>query len=150
MSVGDTCNRDVITVDTAASVHEAARLMRNHHVGDLIITRDRREEIVPVGIVTDRDLVLEVLATDLDPASVTVGDLFASSVLVTASVDDDLEATLARMREHAIRRMPIVETDGSLAGIITMDDMLQLIANQLERTVDLVVRQPDLEARRRV
>ena len=110
MSVGQACNREVVTIDAAGSVHEAARLMREHHVGDL----------------------------------------FFSSVLVTSSVDDELEATLARMREHAIRRLPVVERDGSLAGIITMDDMLQQIAEQLARAVDLVTCQPGVEAHRRV
>ena len=150
MGVGTACNREVVTIDAAGSVHEAARLMREHHIGDLILTQERGGQLIPVGIVTDRDLVLEVMAMDLDPDSVTVGDLFFAAELVTSSVDDELEATLARMREHAIRRMPVVERDGGLAGIITMDDMLQRIAEQLARTVDLVTRQPDVEANRRV
>lgn len=150
MKTGDVCNPTVIGIDTGASVHEAARLMREEHVGDLVITQQRANARVPIGIVTDRDLVLEVIATDLDTDAVTVGDLFSSAALVTASVDDGLETTISRMHENGVRRIPVTHTDGTLAGIITMDDVLRVIADQLGTAVDFLTRQSDLEARRRV
>lgn len=149
MKTGKACNRDVVGVDGEASAHEAARLMRERHVGDLVITQWRGEHRVPVGIVTDRDLVIEVIAAELDIDAVTIGDLFSFPSLVTASVEDELEDTLAAMSEHGIRRVPVVEADGRLAGIIAMDDILGVIADDLVRLAALSRRQPDIEARRR-
>lgn len=150
MKIGEACNRDVVCIEADASVGTAARLMREYHVGDLVITRQRGSIRVPAGIITDRDLVLEVLATDLDIVSVTVGDLFASSELVTASVDEETETVIDRMLARGIRRIPVIGKEGQLAGIITMDDILELISEQLSGVVRLVTRQQDLEALRRI
>lgn len=149
MKTGTACNRSVACIDGEESVRDASRLMREHHVGDLVITRDERGRRVPVGLVTDRDLVLEVMALDIDPESVTVGDLFTGPRLITAAFDEELEETLHSMRSHGVRRVPVLQDDGTLAGIITMDDVLRLLAEQLLDVTRLVSRQTEIEAERR-
>ncbi|TVS15453.1 MAG: CBS domain-containing protein [Gammaproteobacteria bacterium] len=149
MKTGTACNRTVFCVDGNESAREASRLMREHHVGDLVITREERGRRVPVGLVTDRDLVLEVLAQDIDPEMVTVGDLFTGPRLITAAVDEDLEDTVHSMRSHGVRRVPVVDKDGALVGIITMDDMLGLMAGQLLDVTRLISRQTEIEVERR-
>lgn len=149
MKTGAACNRAVAYIDGAKSALEAATLMRQHHVGDLVITREERGRYLPVGVVTDRDLVLEVMAQGIDPESVTVGDLFTGPRLITAKVDDEFEDTLRSMRSNGVRRVPVVEGDGALVGIITMDDMLGVMAGQLVDITRLIARQPDIETERR-
>lgn len=149
MQTGEACNRVVVIIDGAESARDAATLMRTQHVGDLVITRTERGQKVPVGMVTDRDLVLEVMALDIDPESVTVGDLFSRPRLITASVDEPLEDTLQSMRSHGVRRVPVVERDGTLAGIIAMDDILGLLAEQLHDVTRLIARQQDMESKSR-
>lgn len=144
MSVGHYCNREVVVVDKHTEIRETAKLMRRQHVGDLLVVEQRGNETVPVGIVTDRDLVIEVLAQDLDPDTVTVGDLM-SFELVTAQEDDELWETLNRMRSQGIRRLPVVNPRGGLVGILTADDVLDLLAEGLTGLVKLVRREIDRE-----
>lgn len=149
MKTGQACIRSVVCIEAEASIREAARLMREHHVGDLVILASGEDRQRPVGIITDRDLTVEVIAMDVDMDSVSAGDLFASPKLITAGVDDELEETLEMMRRHGIRRVPVVETDGRLAGILTLDDVVEILTEQLSLVVSVITRQPGVEARRR-
>lgn len=149
MKIGELCNRNVVVIDQQESALAAARLMREFHVGDVVVVSSAGGRRKPTGIVTDRDLVLEVMASEVDPGSVRVEDIFSSPRLVTASVDDDLEETLDNMRAHGIRRVPVVEHDGSLAGIITVDDILDEVTDQLTDIVRLVATQQRREQRLR-
>ena len=85
---------------------------------------------VPVGILTDRDLVIEILARDVDMNAVTVGDVM-SAELASARESDGIYETLQRMRAKGVRRMPVVNAGGSLVGILTADDLLALLADEL-------------------
>ncbi len=98
MPVGEVCNREVIVVEPEADAFEASRLMREFHVGDLVVVEQRGEENVPLGIVTDRDLVMEVLAQGVDPARVTMKDLMGEP-LETVNEGEAILDTLQRMRE---------------------------------------------------
>lgn len=149
MKVGDICNRSVIIIDEEDSALSAAQLMREFHVGDVIIVRASDGRRVPTGIVTDRDLVLEIMALSVDPDKVAVKELFSGPKLVSAQIDDDLEETLDAMRAHGVRRMPVVERDGSLAGIVTVDDVLDQVTDQLTDIVRLVAVQQRREQRLR-
>ena len=149
MNTGVACNRTVVCIDASESIQDAANLMRVQHVGDLVITRWDDSARIPTGIITDRDLVLEVMAPGLDSDAVCVGDLFAGPDLVLAHVEDELEATIDKMRTHGVRRIPVVSTAGHLVGLITMDDILGIITEQLTDMVTLIERQTELEARRR-
>lgn len=150
MKTGDACNRNVVCIEGDASVSDAARRMREAHVGDLVIVKQENGHRIPTAIITDRDLVLEVLATDLDADTVSIGDLFSSTDLITASVDDELESTIDSMWLHGIRRIPVMDRHGHLVGLVAMDDMLQVITEQLSNLVRLTKRQAELEAKRRL
>lgn len=149
MKVGDICNRKVMVIDRDDSALNAARMMRETHVGDLIIVSYDGERRFPIGIVTDRDIALEIVAQEVDPDSVSVGDLFTSSVLLTATEDEDLDTVLDSMRSHGVRRLPVVSQDGSLVGIVTVDDILDRMTDRLSDIVRLTVIQRQREARLR-
>jgi CBS domain-containing protein len=149
MQVGEYCTRDVIVAERSAGIHEAARLMREHHVGDLVVVVDDSDgSRRPVGIVTDRDLVVEVMATDLVSASVTLADL-PSRELAVAEADDDPMAVVQRMRSVGVRRMPVVDAEGTLAGIITQDDIIEVIGELTELLVKRMAREVAVEERQR-
>ncbi len=144
MKTGDICNREVVFVARDASIADAARLMRAHHVGDLVVIDERNGQRVPVGIVTDRDLVLEVLAEGVRQNDVVVGDVMSDRI-VTANEDDDLFDTLRHMRTQGIRRLPVVDRIGALVGIVTVDDLLDLLAEQVLDLTRLVQREQTRE-----
>lgn len=148
MSVGEICNREVIVVTGATGIGEAARLMRQYHVGDLVVVEEHEGRRTPVGIVTDRDLVVEVLAQEVVPAGLTVADIM-SGELVIAREDDDLLDILAEMRAAGVRRVPVVDAGGLLLGILTVDDLLDLLAEGMVELVRLVTREQRREQHER-
>lgn len=148
MSVGEVCNREVVFVERGASLGEAARLMREYHVGDLVVADGTPGNLRPVGIVTDRDLVVEVLAEDIPCDQVTVNDIMAGDLL-TAGEGDDLFDTIRRMRERGVRRVPVIDPQGLLVGILTVDDLVDLFSEQLANIVALFGRAGHHERERR-
>lgn len=148
MSVGKLCNREVVIVEQGSDALEAARLMREFHVGDLVVVTPRGQENIPLGIITDRDLVIEVLAREVDPAAVSVMDLLTGE-LVTAGEEEALLDCLQRMRQKGVRRLPVINKRGGLEGILTMDDVLDLLSEELTDVVALIARQADKERQRR-
>lgn len=148
MAIGEICNREVIIVYPDASVAEAARLMRQHHVGDLVVVREGDERNEPIGIVTDRDLVMETLAPELDAAAITVGDIMAPD-LVKVSEDTGVFESIRYMRDMGVRRMPVVDAQGGLAGLIAMDDLLELLSEELAELSRLVRLEQHRETRTR-
>lgn len=137
MLIGEFCNRNVVVVTEAQSVTEAARIMRQHRVGDVVVTRGTDLRQVPVGILTDRDVATEIVADKVDPDSVTVKDTM-SFELVTVSETDDMLQTVEMMRQRKIRRVPVVDEEGVLVGILTVDDVLDVIAEMLTDIAKLV------------
>lgn len=148
MSVGKYCNREVVIAERETEVREAARLMRRHHVGDLIVVERRGPESIPIGVVTDRDLVVEVLAQDVPVHAVILGDVM-SPELVTARESDALSDTLRRMASLGIRRLPVVNDHGGLVGILTADDILELFAEAMANLASLVGREIEKETEQR-
>lgn len=122
------------------SAFEAAQLMRQHHVGDVVAVEERGGLRVPVGIVTDRDLVVEIVAPGLDPAAITVGDIMAPELATVAENIGVFEA-IQYMRAKGVRRLPVVDGRGGLVGILTLDDLLELLADELIALVRLVKRE---------
>jgi CBS domain-containing protein len=121
MAIGDICVREVLVTERATTAQEAAKLMRQYHVGDLVVVDATSGQRVPVGIVTDRDIVISAVATGLDPKVFTLGDLLTREVVV-GSADEGIFETIQKMRRHGVRRMPIVDAQGSLVGIISVDE----------------------------
>ncbi|MCC6301498.1 MAG: CBS domain-containing protein [Gammaproteobacteria bacterium] len=130
MTVGRVCNRDVVVTRAEDSLRSVAQLMREYHIGDVVVVEERDGATVPVGIVTDRDLVVEVIAAGVAPDALGVGDVM-SFELVTAHEEDSLWDTLQRMRVNAVRRIPVVDGRGALVGLLTLDDLLELLAGEL-------------------
>lgn len=148
MSVGQFCNRDTVVVRTCDSIVATAKLMRQNHVGSVVVVADVEGMTKPRGIVTDRDLVLEVLAAELDPETVTIGDL-VSYELVTANEQDGIWETIQRMRIKGVRRMPVVDAKGALAGIISVDDLLEILAAELSEVTKVMAREQVREEKTR-
>jgi len=141
--------RQVETVRPEATLAQCAELMRANHVGSLVVVDDQRGLTRPIGIVTDRDIVLEVVAPLLDPRSITAAEVMAPT-LGTVNEDDDLVDALARMREQGVRYVPVTTTAGELAGIVAMDDVLEALAEQLSHIVEVCAaeRTREIETRR--
>jgi len=123
MKISSICRHRIVTVDRESTAAAAAALMREHHVGALIVTASDGEGERVVGVVTDRDLVLELLALGLDGKAVRVGTL-ASHPLATVAEDDDLSAAVLAMRDAAVRRLLVVDGERRLSGIVSFDDLL--------------------------
>lgn len=148
MNIGQICNREVVVAYRTTPVPEAARLMREHHVGSLVVVIDRQSERVPVGILTDRDLTVGVIAEGLDPKTLMVGEVISEEI-VTAREQDGLLDVLRLMRSRGVRRLPVVTRSGALVGIVTIDDLLELVAEELDDFVAIVGRERVRETRSR-
>jgi CBS domain-containing protein len=144
MSVGEICNREVVTIEKTAAVARAARLMRQYHVGCVVVVAEPTLPPRPVGIVTDRDLTIEILAQEVPVDTVTVADVMGPELL-TAREEDGVWETIMRMRAMGVRRLPVVNRQGELAGILAMDDLLQFIVGELSDLVKLVRREQKRE-----
>jgi len=145
MSVGEICNREVVITEKSLSVVEAARLMRTHHVGDLVVTEEINGRKRPVGIVTDRDIVVEVVAAGVNPDMLKVGDIMGPEV-ATVNEGEGLFEALRYMRDKGVRRMPVTDREGGLVGILTLDDLLTLLAEEMTELAKLVSHERQREA----
>jgi CBS domain-containing protein len=124
--------------------------MREDHVGDLIVVEERDGQRVPVGILTDRDLVVGVLAKDgVHGDKLDVGDVLLGTPLLTAREDEDLSPVLQRMRAFYVRRVPVLDESGRLAGILSLDDAIAALTEAMDDVAALVSSQPRHEAERR-
>ncbi len=130
MPVGEICTREVTVIRRDETVMEAAKLMRQHHVGSILVVEDRNGVQIPVGIVTDRDLVVEVMAPELDHRVITVGDIMTQELFTVKDSVDTFEA-IQYMRSKTVRRLPVVDEAGGLVGILTLDDVLELLAEEM-------------------
>lgn len=148
MPIGEFCNREVVIIGREASALEAAQLMRAHHVGSVVIVDTVAGVRKPMGVLTDRDIVVELVAKQVAPEGVKVGDMVTSGV-ATISETAGVYDALRYMRERGIRRMPVVDPQGGLVGIVTMDDYLALFAEELKELAKLVVRQQNVEMKLR-
>jgi len=146
MNAGEICNREVVIAYRDMSVPEAAKLMREYHVGSLVVVVDRLSERVPVGMLTDRDLALAVIAKEVDPRSVDVGEVM-STELFTVRESDAIPDVLRLMRERGVRRIPVLTHGGALAGIVTIDDVLDIVAEELGELVRAIARERVRETR---
>lgn len=130
--IGRLCQRKVICIEPGEDIGSAARLMRAEHVGCLIVTEPGSEVGTQkvVGVLTDRDIVVSVVAREVEPRSLKVGDVMTRNPLVVRE-DDSLDATLIFMREAGVRRVPVIGAHAELVGILSLDDVLEKIVQQL-------------------
>ena len=140
MNIGEICTRVVVTATREMCVADAAVLMRTHHVGNVIIVKEAGGRTTPLGIVTDRDIVVEVVAAKVDPGAVTVGEIMGQT-LVTARETEGAHEVLERMRWKGIRRVPVIDENGALIGIVTLDDLLEIVAEEMNEMAKLISRE---------
>jgi CBS domain-containing protein len=131
----DIMTEDVVTATPEDTVSEAARLMKTEDIGPVLIV-DNQQSKTLVGIVTDRDLVLKVIAEGRDPQTTRVGDVM-SKKLVTCYADDGVEAAMKSMAQFQLRRIPVVEQNMRLVGIISQADIATRV-NEPEETAEVV------------
>ena len=149
MSAGEYCNREVIITEARQSIRDAAKLMRQQHVGTVVIVEHSIAGKIPQGMLTDRDIVVELLAQDVDPDAVAIGDVM-STALITVNEETKLLDALRLMRENSVRRLIVVERSGALVGILSLDDVIELIHEQLADVSALISNEVAKERKRRV
>ncbi|HXH18503.1 MAG TPA: CBS domain-containing protein [Chitinophagales bacterium] len=136
MTVGAICSRETIIAGPNESALEASRLMQRYNVGSLVVVETDGKGNKPIGIVTDRDIVLKVVAAELKIYDVRLADVM-SAKLLTAKESDDVYETLVKMRGKVVRRVPIVDEEGYLKGILTIDDVLEFFSKEISEIVSL-------------
>ncbi len=136
MSLADLCNRQPVLIAADASLVEAAQLMRARHVGFLVVTPDGLGG-PPLGVLTDRDIVVEVVSGGVDPTSVSAADAMTRDPL-TVAFDASPEQVLAQMRAFGVRRAPVVGARGELVGVIALDDLLDWLADAMGNAAAVV------------
>jgi CBS domain-containing protein len=137
LNVGDVCTRDVSYAYRSTSVNEAARMMRERHVGSLVVVDETDQGRVVAGMLTDRDIVTSIVAKDVDPRIVRIDDAMSRD-LVTAREEDSILDVLAVMRRKGVRRVPVVDGNGALTGLVALDDVLGLVADELRLVVQAI------------
>lgn len=140
MTIGDICNREVVFARKDESVLSAAVLMREHHVGCLVVVDESNGKRIPAGIVTDRDVTVGVVALGLDPERTPLGEIIGPEI-VCAREDTGVAECVAMMRQKGLRRLPVVDAAGALVGLVAADDMLELLAEEMSSLAAVVTRE---------
>jgi CBS domain-containing protein len=148
MLLSNFCILDVACCTPRATVLEAAYQMRHKHTGDLVVVEDDEERQEPLGIITDRDIVVDVLAKGLEPAKTLVSSVMRTPIVI-ARDDEDSSLAMERMRVHGVRRMPVVGSRGKLVGIVTADDLLKRLAQEASVLTEITAREQRQEERGR-
>jgi predicted transcriptional regulator len=148
MLVGEISNRAVIVIAADADLVTAAQLMRTQHVGFLVVTPDGAERGTPVGVLTDRDIVIEVVSKGVDPLQLKVADAMSRDPLVIG-VDARPEHALRQVRAFGVRRTPVVDAAGRLVGVLALDDLLEWLAGALADAAGIVRREQRIERQMR-
>ncbi|MFO1288010.1 MAG: CBS domain-containing protein [Rubrivivax sp.] len=131
MTVASLCSREIVSVDHAEPLPLAARLMREHHVGTVVVTEERGDGVHVVGIVTDRDLVIEGLARGAAACTMQVGALVGGGPIVSVAEQADIGEAIALMQGSGVRRLLGRDAEGHLLGVISFDDLLRVCGAQL-------------------
>ena len=149
MNAGELCSKDVVVAYRDTGLIEAAQLMREHHVGSLVVVGERQlPDKLPIGMITDRDIVVAAVAKEVDPRTLTVGDVMTGGAL-TVREQDGIEHAVRVMREKGVRRVAVVSAKGTLVGILAIDDVLALVAEQMDGFVGTLISERSREVRQR-
>ncbi len=146
MTAGELCNRTVYIIRADESVLEAARLMKKHHVGCLVVVEEREGDRIPIALVTDRDLVVKGLTESPADFETTTVSQVMSEGLTKARESERMYDVRKKMRAHGVRRIPVVDAENRLQGIITFDDMVEWMAQELTDLAQLVSREQERES----
>ena len=133
MNTGQLCNRNPITVRRSDELIRAAQLMREKHIGYLVVVDPEvaDQSLRPVGVLTDRDIVISVVARETDPRALRVGEVMTQQP-VTIGVAEPVEKAVREMRRIGVRRLPVIGQRGELIGVLSLDDVLEVLAAQMQ------------------
>ena len=148
LRIKDVAVHEPVTARVDESVGTCARRMHDEHVGCLVVVERSDGSEFPVGMLTDRDIAIEVVAFGLDPATLTAGDVMTEKP-ATVEEDDDLLGALAHMRERGVRRLPVVRPDGALTGMLALDNLLEALGEEIDGVVGVMRAQRTRELRSR-
>lgn len=148
MTVEEICSSHVISAPGSCTLERAAILMRDHHVGALLVTEDEPEEDRAIGVVTDRDMVLLAMAEGLDPRKCTVAEVMTPT-LATVSMGQSMREAIDIMRNHGVRRLGVTDDDGELVGVLSIDDILATLGSDFGALADIVLTGQEHEAIKR-
>ena len=148
MTIGNICNRTVVWVTEDTTIKQAAEVMRDRHVGSLVVVQQADAGLIVTGILTDRDIAIVAVARDFDPFTLKVADVMSAQP-VTVGEEDSIVDAMAQMRNRGIRRVPVTTGTGVLVGIVTLDDLLDIVAQELQALVQVITSERRQEARTR-
>ena len=140
MAIGEICSRQVIFTRKSESVRQAAQLMREYHVGALVVAEESGGKLVPIGILTDRDIAVGIVAKGLDAETLSVGEVMTPEPLAVRE-SAGVSETIELMRSRGVRRLPVVDANGVLIGIVTADDFIDLLAEELNALARMISRE---------
>lgn len=150
MNARQLCQRNTVTVQPGDELVTAARLMREKHVGFLVVVEPAEQEgcVVPVGVLTDRDIVISTIALGVDPKTLRVSDVMTPKPTV-ALVEDSIADVIYRMRHSGVRRLPVVRDHGHLVGVLSLDDVLTHRADELGAAAAVITKARQIESNAR-
>lgn len=134
MSLGQMCRRDVVTVEPGTTVSEVAKIMEDKNIGSVIVNGGSDK----FGIVTDRDIALRVVNRCLDPVRTPIEEIMTQNPVLTLRDNMGLLEALDQIRKSAVRRFPVVDMDGNLKGIITLDDIIRLLGKEIADVASVI------------
>lgn len=137
MLIGSLCSRRPVTVSTGAPISDVARLMRDRRVGAVIVTEGDPQHLRAVGMITDRDIVRAQLEQVADLSRLAADEVMTRNPLVI-SEGDSVDGAIAHLRARGVRRAPVVAADGTLVGLISVDDLLGNVAHKLVGLAEMV------------
>lgn len=137
LNAGEICNRIVVVAERETGLFAAAERMREQHVGSLVVVDKTGAGRLVVGMLTDRDIVTGVIAKEVDPAVLRVEDVMSTDV-VTVTESTPFAELLSTMRRHGLRRLPVVDEHQVLVGLLTLDDVLEVMAEQMHTLVQAI------------
>jgi CBS domain-containing protein len=145
-NIGELCRRNVVSIRESEDLVAAARLMREEHVGYVVVVEPQMldQSLRPVGVITDRDIVIAVVAKEVDPRTLRVGDVMTRQPIV-ATEDSAIGAALQQMRRVGVRRLPVIGRCGNLVGVVSIDDLVGTIADELANVAGTIHNEQRIE-----
>jgi CBS domain-containing protein len=139
MGIGELCSREVVCMSRNESAGDAARLMREHHIGSVVVVDRAAQGPRPVGMVTDRDIAVGVVAPGLDAEAIPVEGVMRPGVACIEE-SEGVGRAVALMRSEGVRRLPVVDAGGTLVGLLAADDLLDLLGEEMQGLAGMLAR----------
>lgn len=139
MTIGKFCKHEIVTAAKNTSVFKATQLMKMHNIGNIVVV-DESNGGIPIGIFTDRDVAIRIVADEIDPRVLTIGDAMSQDLLILKD-HQDIQEAVDMMCAKGVRRAPIINQQGKIIGIATVDDLILLLADELGGLAKLIRKQ---------